>query len=219
MTLTAFAKKVLVVPFKQRRLEISASIRIFCQKKVIDESNSARTSRPDHKEQTIENAPPIYHSGSIMIEAGDISSSKDPATMPVLLRDSIHLLIYISIKKENDPGNYRWTLMEAPNGDTGVKSPNLERRESMAWSKFIACPLPRPAGMFLPLIRREHGQRLLISVNDSWGESELPETGRAFPLHSTNARLARSGSCLHTARLSPAEPKQSHVYLRPCDIR
>ena len=66
MTLSAFAKKVLVVPFKQRRLEISASIRIFCQKKVIDDVNSTNASRPEHTVQTMEHIPFIDPCGTSM---------------------------------------------------------------------------------------------------------------------------------------------------------
>ena len=49
-TLAGFAKEALVRT-KQGRLEFPGYIRIFCQKKIIDDANSEKTSRPYHTEQ------------------------------------------------------------------------------------------------------------------------------------------------------------------------
>ena len=65
MTLTGFAKLALV-PVKPGRQERYGSIRVFCQKKVMDDANSSQTSRPDHAEQSKEHAPIKYHSNTIM---------------------------------------------------------------------------------------------------------------------------------------------------------
>jgi len=65
MKLTGFAKKA-QVPIKQGRLERSGSIRVFCQKKVIDKVNSTNASRPEHTVQTMEHTPFIDPSGTIM---------------------------------------------------------------------------------------------------------------------------------------------------------
>ena len=63
--LTGYAKQALA-PFKQGMVELSGSIRVFCQKKMIVDANSAKTSRPDHIEQATENVPIIFKTGSIM---------------------------------------------------------------------------------------------------------------------------------------------------------
>ena len=49
---------------KQGRLERFGSIRVFCQKKLIDDVNSAITSTPGHTEQTVEHARYISPSGT-----------------------------------------------------------------------------------------------------------------------------------------------------------
>jgi hypothetical protein len=50
--------------FKQGRLEISGGIRIFCQKKIVDDANSARTtSRHDQAEQAAEHGQIVLDSG------------------------------------------------------------------------------------------------------------------------------------------------------------
>jgi hypothetical protein len=51
---------------KQGRLERFGSIRIFCQKKLIDDINSANNSTRGDKEQTVEHDPFIYSSSTIM---------------------------------------------------------------------------------------------------------------------------------------------------------
>jgi hypothetical protein len=49
-TLAGFAKEALVRD-KQGRLEFPGRIRIFCQKKIVDDANAAKTPRPYHAEQ------------------------------------------------------------------------------------------------------------------------------------------------------------------------
>ena len=49
-TLTGFAKET-VGRAKQGGLEVPGRIRIFCQKKIIDDANAAKPSRPYHLEQ------------------------------------------------------------------------------------------------------------------------------------------------------------------------
>ena len=48
-TLAGFAKEI-SLRYKQERLEFPGRIRIFCQKKIIDDANSAKASRPYHTE-------------------------------------------------------------------------------------------------------------------------------------------------------------------------
>ena len=62
--LTGLAKKAQAA-IEQGRSERSGSIRVFCQKKVLDDANSANASRPEHTEQTMEHAPCINHAGTI----------------------------------------------------------------------------------------------------------------------------------------------------------
>ena len=64
---TEFATESPVHP-KQEGLEFPARIRIFCQKKIIDDANAARaTSRPYHTERALEHSlPMILDSGTIM---------------------------------------------------------------------------------------------------------------------------------------------------------
>lgn len=54
-TLTGFAKEA-QARTKQGMLEIPRRIRVFCQKKMIDDANSAKTSRAYHTEQGKEHA-------------------------------------------------------------------------------------------------------------------------------------------------------------------
>ena len=63
-TLTGFAKEALV-HFKQGSLELPGRICVFCQKKMIDNAISAKTSRPDHAELTKEQSSLKYHSSTI----------------------------------------------------------------------------------------------------------------------------------------------------------
>lgn len=65
MSLTGFAKGVLE-HFKQESLELPGRIRIFCQKRMRDEANSAKTTRPVHAEQTMKHAPIVYHTSTII---------------------------------------------------------------------------------------------------------------------------------------------------------
>jgi hypothetical protein len=52
---------------KQEGLEFPARIRIFCQKKIIDDANAARTtSRPYHTEPAMEHSPMILDFGTKM---------------------------------------------------------------------------------------------------------------------------------------------------------
>jgi hypothetical protein len=55
------------VHYKQEGLEFPARIRIFCQKKIIDDANAARaTSRPYHTEQAMHHSPMILDFGTKM---------------------------------------------------------------------------------------------------------------------------------------------------------
>jgi len=65
MTLAAFVKEELM-HYTLARSELPGRIRVFCQKKVSDDANSAKTSRPDNTEHTSEQAPILYHSGTTM---------------------------------------------------------------------------------------------------------------------------------------------------------
>lgn len=54
--LTGFAKEALV-HFKQVGLELPGYIRVFCQKKVLDNANSGKTAEPVHAGQVMEYTP------------------------------------------------------------------------------------------------------------------------------------------------------------------
>jgi hypothetical protein len=66
MLVTEFATES-PVHYKQEGSEISARIRIFCQKKIVDGVNAARaTSRPCHTEQAMHHSPMILDFGTKM---------------------------------------------------------------------------------------------------------------------------------------------------------
>jgi hypothetical protein len=66
MLVTEFARE-LPVHYKHEGLEFPARIRIFCQKKIIDDANAARaTSRPYPDEPAREHSPMILDFGSKM---------------------------------------------------------------------------------------------------------------------------------------------------------
>lgn len=66
MLVTEFVKES-PVQHKQEGSEFSARIRIFCQKKIIDDANAARaTSRPYDTEQAVEHSPMIHDFGTKM---------------------------------------------------------------------------------------------------------------------------------------------------------
>jgi hypothetical protein len=66
MLVTEFAKES-PVDYKQEGSEFPPRIRIFCQKKIIDDANAARaTSRPDPTEQAMEHSPMILDFGTKM---------------------------------------------------------------------------------------------------------------------------------------------------------
>lgn len=65
MTLTRLAKLALM-PVKQEKLARSGRIRVFCQKKMIDDANSVKTSSFYNEEQVMEHVPIKYHSSMIM---------------------------------------------------------------------------------------------------------------------------------------------------------
>ena len=66
MLITEFAKDS-PVHYKHEGLEFPPRIRIFCQKKIIDDANAARaTSRPYHTEQAMEHSPMILDFGAKM---------------------------------------------------------------------------------------------------------------------------------------------------------
>jgi hypothetical protein len=97
MMLTGFAKEALV-HFKQGGLELPGRIRIFCQKKMIDNANSAKTSRPYDTEQTLEHAQFVHHPGTkinggwgyFLIErGGDVSTGSSASSW-----NSVDLYLY-----------------------------------------------------------------------------------------------------------------------------
>src|SRR5512139_1785180 len=55
MALTGSVKEALA-HFKQGRLERPGRLRVFCQKKLSDDANSVKASRPEHAEQMMEPA-------------------------------------------------------------------------------------------------------------------------------------------------------------------
>lgn len=65
MTLTRVAK-LAAVPAKQGGFERSGIIRVFCQKRMIDDANPAKSSRPDHAEPTMEPVTIKDPSGTMM---------------------------------------------------------------------------------------------------------------------------------------------------------
>lgn len=66
MLVTEFAKES-PVHDKQAGLEFPARIRIFCQKKIMDDADATRTtSRPDQTEQAMEHLPMILDLGTKM---------------------------------------------------------------------------------------------------------------------------------------------------------
>jgi hypothetical protein len=66
MLVTEFTKESPVY-YKQEGPEFPPRIRIFCQKKILDDANAARaTSQPDHTEQAMEHSPMILDFGTKM---------------------------------------------------------------------------------------------------------------------------------------------------------
>ncbi len=96
-TVTEFAKEALV-RYKQEGPEFPGRIRIFCQKKIIDDANSEKTSRPYHTEQdkkqkqifSDSSASRIGGWGYFSIErGGDISTDS-----PLSSGNSVDLYLY-----------------------------------------------------------------------------------------------------------------------------
>jgi len=65
MALTGSVKETLA-HLKQGGLEGPGRLRVFCQKKLSDDANSVKASRPVYSEQTMEHAPIKYHSSTVM---------------------------------------------------------------------------------------------------------------------------------------------------------
>jgi len=66
MTLAGFATEALV-RFQQGGLELPGRVRLFCQKKIIDDVNSgSAAARPNHTEQVMEHAQMILDSSTKM---------------------------------------------------------------------------------------------------------------------------------------------------------
>lgn len=65
MTLAGFAKEALL-RFKGARSELPGHLRVFCQKKMLDDANSANNSRPDSTKHTMERTPILYYSDTTM---------------------------------------------------------------------------------------------------------------------------------------------------------
>jgi hypothetical protein len=64
-TLIEFVNQIMVQS-TQRKREFPVVIRLFCQKRMIDEACVAKTSRPYDTEQALEHAPFIHHPGTKM---------------------------------------------------------------------------------------------------------------------------------------------------------
>lgn len=90
MTLTGVAKLALV-PIKPGSSERSGSIRVFCQKKLIDDANSTKTARPGHAEQTYPSATIMNGGwGYFLIErGGNVSTDSSESS-----RNSVDLYLY-----------------------------------------------------------------------------------------------------------------------------
>ena len=96
-TLAGFAREALVRT-KQAGLEFPGRIRIFCQKKMIDEANSVKTERPDHTAQDKKQKQILPDSGAntiggwgyFIIERGE-DSPPDTSAIP---HNSIDLYLY-----------------------------------------------------------------------------------------------------------------------------
>ncbi len=65
MMLTGFASEALL-HFKQGGFELPGRIRIFCQEKLINKANSAKTSSSYNTEQGLERAQFVHHPGTKM---------------------------------------------------------------------------------------------------------------------------------------------------------
>lgn len=84
ITLAGFAKEALV-HFEQRSIELPGRIRVFCQKKMIGDANSAKTSGPYDANQAMEHAQIIHPSGTKMNEGWGyyvIERDRDLASNP-----------------------------------------------------------------------------------------------------------------------------------------
>ena len=98
LLVTEFAKES-PAHFKQEGVEFPARIRVFCQKKVIDDANTTRpTSRPYHTEQAMEDSPMMPEVGTKMnggwgyffIErGGNVSTGSSVSS-----RNSVDLYLY-----------------------------------------------------------------------------------------------------------------------------
>jgi hypothetical protein len=83
-TLRSFAREALA-HFKPGKVELPGRIRIFCQKKMIDDANSVKISRLDNVEQAMEHAQIIHPSGTKMNEGWGyyvIERGRDFASIP-----------------------------------------------------------------------------------------------------------------------------------------
>ena len=97
MTLRSLAREALA-HFKQGRVELLGRIRIFCQKKMIDDANSTETTRFIHTKQAAENEQMIHHAstkmnggwGYFLIErGGNVSTGSSVSS-----RNSVDLYLY-----------------------------------------------------------------------------------------------------------------------------
>lgn len=96
LTLTGSAQKA-GMSVKQKRLERPGRIRVFCQKKVIDNANAVKTSRPDHAEPMMEPVP-IQDPSSTILGGGwgyfIIERSAGSADSPKRNRPLFDLYLY-----------------------------------------------------------------------------------------------------------------------------
>lgn len=84
ITLAEFAKEALL-HFEQRSNELPGLIRVFCQKKMIGDANSAKTSGIYNGKLAVEHAQNIQHSGTKMNEGWGyyvIERDRDLASNP-----------------------------------------------------------------------------------------------------------------------------------------
>jgi hypothetical protein len=93
-TLAGFAQEARA-RHKQGKLEFPGRMRIFCQKKMIEDANSAKPSRPSHIEQGKEQKQIFPDSGAggwgyFMIERGEDL----PPDLPAVLHNHMDLYLY-----------------------------------------------------------------------------------------------------------------------------
>ncbi len=96
MALTGSVKEALA-HVKHGGLARPGRLRVFCQKKLSDDANLVKASRPEHAEQMMEHAPIKYHSSTVMNGGWGyfvIERSCDRAGSPGTARPVVDLYLY-----------------------------------------------------------------------------------------------------------------------------